>query len=86
MKCYIWNRAIYIYMVLKLKALQKLDQKYLESSEMLCWRRMEFISWTDRVKNEQVSYRVKQERKNLHTIKNRGMLTGLDTSCAGTAF
>jgi hypothetical protein len=30
--------------------LQKLDQKYLEGSEMLCWRRMEFISWTDHVK------------------------------------
>jgi hypothetical protein len=31
-----------------------LDQKYLESSEMCCWRRMEEISWTDRVRNEEV--------------------------------
>jgi hypothetical protein len=38
---------------------------------MWCWRRMELFSWTDRVKNEQVSYTVEQERKNLHTIKHR---------------
>jgi hypothetical protein len=29
--------------------LQKVDQKFLESFEMWCWRRMEKISWTDRV-------------------------------------
>jgi len=40
---------------------------------MLCWRRMEFISWSDGVKNEQVSYTVKQERKYLHTIKQRNV-------------
>jgi len=31
---------------------QKADQKYLESSEMCCWRRMEKIIWTDRVRSE----------------------------------
>jgi hypothetical protein len=31
---------------------RKVDQKYLESFEMWCWRKMEKISWTDRVKNE----------------------------------
>jgi hypothetical protein len=31
-----------------------LHQKYLESFEMWCWRRMETTSWTDRVKNEEV--------------------------------
>jgi cobalamin-dependent methionine synthase I len=30
---------------------------------------MEKISWTDRVRNEEVLYRVKQERNILHTIK-----------------
>jgi hypothetical protein len=30
----------------------KVDQRYLESYEMWCWRRME-ISWTDRVRNEE---------------------------------
>ena len=29
------------------------DQKHLESSEMWCWRRMEKISWTDHVRNEE---------------------------------
>jgi hypothetical protein len=30
------------------------DQKYLGSFEMWCWRRMEKISWTDHVRNEEV--------------------------------
>jgi uncharacterized protein (DUF2132 family) len=29
-------------------AVEKVDQKYLESFEMLRWRRMEKISWADR--------------------------------------
>jgi hypothetical protein len=39
--------------------LRKVDQKYLESSEMWCWRRVEKISWTDSVKNEELLQRVK---------------------------
>jgi len=31
---------------------RKVYQKYLESSEIRCWRRMEKISCADRVKNE----------------------------------
>jgi hypothetical protein len=50
--------------------LRKLDQKYLESFEMWCWRRME-ISWADRVYNEAVLHRVKEERNFLHTIRRR---------------
>jgi hypothetical protein len=50
--------------------LRKVDQKYLESFEMWCWRRME-ISWTDCVRNEEVLHRVKEERNILHTIKRR---------------
>jgi hypothetical protein len=38
------------------------DQKYLESFKMWCWRRMEKISWTDHVRNEEVLLRVKQQR------------------------
>jgi hypothetical protein len=41
--------------LLQLETLQKLDKKYLGSFEMLCLRRMEKISWTDYVKNEEVS-------------------------------
>jgi hypothetical protein len=43
--------------------------KYLESLEMWCWRRMENISWTDRVRYEEVLYSVKEERNILHTVK-----------------
>jgi hypothetical protein len=47
------------------------DQKYLESFEMWCWRRIEKISWTDRVRNEEVLHRVKEDRNIVHTIKIR---------------
>jgi hypothetical protein len=51
--------------------LRKVDKKYLESFEMWCWRRMEKISWTDRVRNEEVLHGVKEERNIVHTIKRR---------------
>jgi hypothetical protein len=38
---------------------------------MWCWRRMEKIGWTDRVRNEEVLYRVKEERNIVHTITLR---------------
>jgi hypothetical protein len=40
-KCYIWSIALY---GAETWSLRKLDQKYLESFEMWCWRRMEKIS------------------------------------------
>ena len=49
--------------------LRKVDQKYLESFEMWCWRRIEG-SWTDRVGNE-VLHRAKEERSILYTTKRR---------------
>jgi hypothetical protein len=45
-------------------------QRYIESFEMRC-RRMENISWTDRVRNEELLHRAKEERNILHTIKRR---------------
>jgi hypothetical protein len=36
---------------------------------MICWRRMEKISWTYSVRNEKVLRRVKEYRNILHTIK-----------------
>jgi hypothetical protein len=51
--------------------LRKIDQKYLKSFEMWCWRRMEKVSWTDRVRNEEVLHRVKEDRNILHTTKRR---------------
>ena len=49
----------------------KVDQEYLGSFEMWCWRRMEKISWADCVKNEEELHTVKEERNILHTIKRR---------------
>jgi hypothetical protein len=49
--------------------LRKVDQKYLKSFEMWCWRRMEKISWTDRVRNEEVLHRVKEERRGISYIQ-----------------
>jgi hypothetical protein len=50
--------------------LRAVDQKHLESFEMWCWRRMEKISWTDRVRNE-VLLRVSEQRNILHEIRKR---------------
>jgi len=47
------------------------DQKHLESSEMWCWRRMEKISWTDHMRNEEVLLRVNEQRNILHEISKR---------------
>ncbi|PNF31814.1 hypothetical protein B7P43_G09328 [Cryptotermes secundus] len=54
-KCYIWSIALYGAETWTLRAV---DQKHLESFEMWCWRRMEKISWTDYVRNEEVLIRV----------------------------
>jgi len=67
-KCYIWSRAFYGAESLTLRAA---DQKYLESFEMWCWRRMEKISWTDHVRNEEVLLRVQEQRNILHEIRKR---------------
>jgi hypothetical protein len=64
-KCYIWSIALY---GAEMWTLRKADQKYLERFEIWCWRRMEKISWTDRVRNEGVLHRVKEERNIVHTI------------------
>jgi hypothetical protein len=47
------------------------DQKHLEGFEMWCWRRMEKISWTDHERSEEVLFRVKEQRNNLHEIRKR---------------
>jgi len=65
-KCYIWSRALY---GAKMWTLRKVDQKYLESSEMWCWRRME-ISCTYCARNE-LLHKVDDETNVLRTIKRR---------------
>jgi len=67
-KCYIWSMAFYGAETWTLRAE---DQKYLESFEMWCWRRMEKISWTDHMRNEEVLLRVNEQRNILHEIRKR---------------
>ena len=43
---------------------------------MWCWGKMEKISLTDSVRNEEVLYRVKEERNILHKMKRRINYTG----------
>jgi hypothetical protein len=49
----------------------RVDQKHLESFEMWCWRRMENISWTDHVRNEDILLRGKEQRNILLEIRKR---------------
>jgi len=51
--------------------LRAVDQKYLESFEMWCWRRIEKICWTDHVRDEEILLRVKEQRNILHEISKR---------------
>jgi hypothetical protein len=67
-KFYNWSAALY---GAETWTLRKVDQKYLENFEMRCWRRMEKISWSDRVRNEEVLQKVKEERNILHTTNRR---------------
>jgi hypothetical protein len=68
LKCYIWSIVFYC---AETRTLRKVDQKYLESFDVWCWRKMEKISWTDCVRNEEVLHRVKEDRNILQTIKRR---------------
>jgi hypothetical protein len=79
-KCYIWSKTL---CGAETWTLRKVDLKYLKSFETWCWRRMEKISWPDRVKDE-VLQSVKEDRNILHTLEGR--LTGSVTSCVETAF
>ena len=67
-KCYVWGMALYGAETWTLRAT---DQKFLKSFEMWCYRRMEKISWTDHVRNEEVLLRVNEQRNILHEIRKR---------------
>jgi hypothetical protein len=68
MKCYIWSIALY---GAEIWTFWIADRKSLECFGTWYWRRQEKISWTDRVKNEDVLRRVKEERNFLRAIKRR---------------
>jgi hypothetical protein len=66
--CYICSAALY---GAETWTFRKVDHKYRESFEMWCCRRMAKMSWTDRVRSEEVLHRVKEGRNILHTLKRR---------------
>jgi hypothetical protein len=68
LKCYIWSIALHGD---ETWTLQAVDQKHLESFEIWCRRRMEKISWTDHVRNEEVLLTVKEQRNILNEIYKR---------------
>ena len=67
-KCYVWGMAVYGAETWTLRAT---DQKRLDNFEMWRWRRMEKISWIDRVGYEEVLLRVNEQRNILHEIRKR---------------
>jgi hypothetical protein len=67
-KFYIWSIALYGAETWTLRAV---EQKHLESFEMWCWRRMELISRTNHVRNEEVLLKVKEQMNILHEICKR---------------
>jgi len=67
LKYYIWRMALY---GAETWTIQAADQKYLESFEMWCWRRMG-VSWTDHARYEEVLLRVNEHRNILHEIGKR---------------
>jgi len=65
-KCYIWSIALY---GAETGTLRTVDQKQMRNFEMWYWRRMEKISWTDCVRNEEVLLGVKELRDIPHEIR-----------------
>jgi hypothetical protein len=71
MKKKLFTRKLGLNLSKKTRTLPKVEQKYFASFEMWRRRKTEQFSWTDRVKNEEVLQRVKEDRNILHTIKRR---------------
>jgi hypothetical protein len=67
-KCFIWSTELYGG---ETRALRKVDQKYLRNFELWCWRRIEKITGTERVRSGEVLHRAKEERNILHTVIRR---------------
>ena len=51
--------------------LRKEDIKRLDAAEMCSWRRMEKISWTEKISNEEVLKRIGEERQLMSLIRTR---------------
>jgi hypothetical protein len=64
--------------------LWKVDQHSLERFKMWCWRNMQIIGYTERVKNKVL--RVVKPKGISYIHENEVRLTGSITSCLATAF
>jgi hypothetical protein len=67
-QCYIWSIALCGAVIW---TLQRADTKHLDTFEMWCWRMIEKIISTDRVKDKEVLHTVKEERNILHTVNRK---------------
>ena len=81
-KCYICSIALY---GAESWTLWAVDHKHLNGFEMWCWRRIEKISWTDHVRNEDVLLESRSRGISYMKYVN-GRRTGLVTFCVETAF
>jgi hypothetical protein len=66
-KCYVWSIARF---GAEIWTLRNADQKYLESSEMWCSKKMVTIIRTDRVKNEVIDQGI--EKRSTYNKKQKG--------------
>jgi len=67
-KSCIWSVALY---GSETGTLGKNEERVINAFETWCWRRMLKIKWTDRITNEKVFQRVKEERPLLKILNNR---------------
>ena len=68
MKAVVWSVALY---GSEAWTLRKVDIKRIQAFEMWIWRKMEKISWTPHVSNEEVLSLVQEQRSLVHVIKQR---------------
>jgi len=68
MKCLVWSVALYS---AEMWTLTQTVRRRLEVFEMWIWRRMEKISWLDKVANEEVLKRVNEYRQILNSVWQR---------------
>jgi len=67
-KFYVWSIVLY---GTETWTLRKLEQKYLKSFEMWRWRKLEKIKWPQKVTNEEVLDRMRENRTLQNNILRR---------------
>ena len=67
-KTYVWSIALY---GAETWTVGRDEMRRMEALEMWCWRRMEKVSWTQRVTNEQILERVGERRQMMGLVRNR---------------